>query len=47
MLKEGVVEPHRSKRQSIQSSAEAAILLMRVDDMMITQQKEPAGAPPS
>ena len=37
MLKEGVVEPHRSKRQSIQSSAEAAILLIRVDDMMITE----------
>jgi thermosome len=46
MLKEGVVEPHRSKRQSIQSSAEAAILLIRVDDMMITQQKMPAGIPP-
>jgi chaperonin GroEL (HSP60 family) len=46
MLKEGVVEPHRSKRQSIQSSAEAAILLIRVDDMMITQQKT-AGAPPA
>jgi chaperonin GroEL (HSP60 family) len=38
MLKEGVVEPHRSKRQSIQSSAEAAILLIRVDDMMITRE---------
>jgi thermosome len=38
MFKEGVVEPHRSKRQSIQSSAEAAILLIRVDDMMITRE---------
>jgi thermosome len=38
MLKEGVIEPHRSKRQSIQSSAEAAILLIRVDDMMITRE---------
>ncbi|NYT07342.1 MAG: thermosome subunit [Methanomicrobiales archaeon] len=45
MLKDGVVEPHRSKRQSIQSSAEAAILLMRVDDMMITQPMK-GGAPP-
>jgi thermosome len=44
MLKEGVVEPHRSKRQSIQSSAEAAILLIRVDDMMIT--REPSKATP-
>jgi thermosome len=46
MLKEGVVEPHRSKRQSIQSSAEAAILLIRVDDMMITQPMK-GGAPPA
>ncbi|HUU75414.1 MAG TPA: thermosome subunit alpha [Methanoregulaceae archaeon] len=37
MLKAKVVEPKRSKRQSIQSSAEAAIMLLRVDDMMITQ----------
>ncbi|KUG09919.1 heat shock protein 60 family chaperone groel / thermosome subunit [hydrocarbon metagenome] len=39
MQKEGVLEPHRSKRQSIQSSAEAAVLLLRVDDMMITQER--------
>ena len=39
MHKEGVLEPHRSKRQSIQSSAEAAVLLLRVDDMMITQER--------
>lgn len=38
MYKKGVVEPQRSKRQAIQSSAEAAIMLIRVDDMMITQQ---------
>ena len=44
MFKEGVVEPHRSKRQSIQSSAEAAVLLLRVDDMMITQEKSPGSA---
>jgi chaperonin GroEL (HSP60 family) len=44
MFKEGVVEPHRSKRQSIQSSAEAAVLLLRVDDMMITQEKAPSPA---
>ena len=45
MLKEGVIEPTRSKRQSIQSSAESAIMLVRVDDMMITQNRpsSPAG----
>jgi thermosome len=37
MLKAKVVEPLRSKRQSVQSSAEAAILLLRVDDMMISR----------
>jgi len=37
MLKNGVIEPQRSKRQSIQSATEAASLLLRVDDMMITR----------
>ncbi|MFA4876611.1 MAG: thermosome subunit alpha [Methanoregula sp.] len=37
MIKEGVVEPLRSKRQSIQSASETAVMLIRVDDMMITQ----------
>jgi thermosome len=46
MLADGVVEPLRSKRQSIQSATETAIMLIRVDDMMITQQKG-AGAPPA
>lgn len=46
MLAEGVIEPLRSKRQSIQSASETAIMLIRVDDMMITQQGGRAGAPP-
>lgn len=45
MLTEGVFEPLRSKRQSIQSASETAAMLVRVDDMMITQQKKPAGGP--
>lgn len=40
MLKEGVLEPQRSKRQAIQSATEAAILLLRVDDMMITREEK-------
>jgi chaperonin GroEL (HSP60 family) len=44
MKKEGVIEPTRSKRQAIQSSAEAAIMLIRVDDMMITTDRKPASA---
>jgi archaeal chaperonin len=39
MKKEGVLEPLRSKRQSIQSASETAIMLIRIDDMMITQSK--------
>jgi chaperonin GroEL (HSP60 family) len=35
----GVYEPLRSKRQSIQSATETAVMLVRVDDMMITQNK--------
>ena len=47
MLAEGVLEPLRSKRQSIQSASETAIMLIRVDDMMITQQGgKRAGAAP-
>ena len=45
MLAEGVIEPLRSKRQSIQSASETAIMLIRIDDMMITQQGGRAGAP--
>ena len=47
MHAEGVLEPLRSKRQSIESASETAIMLIRVDDMMITQSKRaPAGMPP-
>jgi thermosome len=47
MLGEGVLEPLRSKRQSIQSASETAVMLIRVDDMMITQSKSSGmgGAP--
>jgi thermosome len=45
MYAEGIFEPLRSKRQSIQSASETAAMLVRVDDMMITQQKRPAGMP--
>ncbi len=46
MLADGVIEPLRSKRQSIQSASETAVMLIRVDDMMITQQGGRAGAAP-
>ncbi|HJK79121.1 thermosome subunit alpha [Methanocorpusculum vombati] len=37
MQSEGVVEPKRVKRQAIQSASETAMLLIRVDDMMISK----------
>jgi len=46
MLEDGVLEPLRSKRQSIQSATETAVMLIRVDDMMITQQNKGPAAPP-
>jgi len=42
MLAEGVLEPLRSKRQSIKSASETAIMLIRIDDVMITQSKNSA-----
>ncbi len=47
MLAAGVIEPLRSKRQSIQSASETAVMLIRVDDMMITQQPKKGAAPGS
>ena len=40
MQKAGVVEPKRVKRQAIQSSSETAIILIRVDDMMVSKNAE-------
>ncbi|MBQ4414662.1 MAG: thermosome subunit, partial [Methanomicrobium sp.] len=37
MYKAGVLEPMRVKKQAIQSAAETASLLIRVDDMMISK----------
>jgi len=41
MYEEGVFEPMRVKKQAIQSAAESASMLIRVDDMMITQSRPP------
>jgi thermosome len=44
MLSEGVIEPLRCKRQAIQSSAEAVIMLLRIDDMMVSKGSGAPGA---
>ncbi|NYT05355.1 MAG: thermosome subunit [Methanomicrobiales archaeon] len=41
MYEAGVIEPVRVKRQAVQSASEAACMLIRVDDMMITQSHRP------
>jgi len=46
MLKEGVIEPLRCKRQAIQSSEEAVEMLLRVDDMMVSSSKPGMGPGP-
>ncbi|HMK46756.1 MAG TPA: thermosome subunit alpha [Methanocella sp.] len=49
MLKEGVIEPLRIKTQAIQSASEAAVMILRIDDILAASQiKNPApGSMPS
>jgi chaperonin GroEL (HSP60 family) len=48
MLKAGVVEPLRVKTQAISSAAEAAVMILRIDDIIASSKSAPAaeGAPP-
>jgi chaperonin GroEL (HSP60 family) len=43
MYEEGVIEPLRVKKQAIQSAAETAALLIRIDDMMVSKNAEQMG----
>ena len=48
MLKLGVIEPLRIKTQAIKSASEAAIMILRIDDVIAATKKEfrpPAGPP--
>jgi chaperonin GroEL (HSP60 family) len=45
MIKAGVVEPLRIKRQAIMSSEEAVHMLIRVDDMMVSQSPHRSHSP--
>lgn len=40
MKKEGVIEPLRSKSQAIKSASEAAIMILRIDDVIAASKKE-------
>jgi thermosome len=45
MLKLGVVEPLRVKTQAIQSAAEAAVMIIRIDDVIASKSGGPGGMP--
>jgi archaeal chaperonin len=45
MLKQGVVEPLRVKTQAIQSAAEAAVMILRIDDVIASKSGGPGGMP--
>jgi thermosome len=45
MLKLGVVEPLRVKTQAINSAAEAAIMILRIDDVIASKSGGPGGMP--
>jgi thermosome len=40
MMKEGVIEPLRIKAQAIKSASEAAIMILRIDDVIAASKKE-------
>ena len=45
MLSLGVVEPLRVKTQAIQSAAEAAVMILRIDDVIASKSGGPGGMP--
>ena len=45
MMKLGVVEPLRVKTQAINSAAEAAVMILRIDDVIASRSGGPAGGP--
>jgi len=46
MLKAGVVEPLRVKTQAISSAAEAAVMILRIDDVIASSKAGGGGMPP-
>jgi archaeal chaperonin len=45
MLNLGVVEPLRVKTQAVQSAAEAAVMILRIDDVIASKSGGPGGMP--
>jgi chaperonin GroEL (HSP60 family) len=46
MWERGVIEPERTKRQSVASAAEAAVMILRIDDVIATKKGEMPMPPP-
>jgi len=46
MKKEGVVEPLRVKTQAISGASEAAVMILRIDDVIAASKLAGKGAPP-
>jgi chaperonin GroEL (HSP60 family) len=46
MLNLGVVEPLRVKTQAINSATEAAVMILRIDDVIASKSGGPAGGMP-
>ena len=44
MKEAGVIEPHRVKKQAIQSAAEAAEMILRIDDVIASSSEGDAAA---
>ena len=48
MEKIGVIEPIRVGKQAIEAATEAAVMILRIDDVIATKGgRGPGGAPPS
>jgi thermosome len=45
MWQQGVIEPLRTKRQAVQSAAEAAIMILKIDDVIASKRGVPAPPP--
>ena len=45
MFKAGIIEPHRVVSQAIKSASESAIMIMRIDDVIVAKSDRPAMPP--
>ena len=46
MWQKGVIEPLRTKRQVVESATEAAVMILRIDDVIMSKRESPPSPPP-